>query len=56
MTVGSTRRYPTPGSVTRWAGWGTAAPAIAHRLQPLPEVTTVIVPFTAPLDRLRPPT
>lgn len=30
-----------------------SARRIAHRLQPLPEVTTVIVPFTAPLDRKR---
>ena len=30
-----------------------SARRIAHRLQPLPEVTTVIVPFTAPLDRQR---
>ena len=29
-----------------------SARRIAHRLQPLPEVTTVIVPFTAPLDRI----
>lgn len=28
-----------------------SARRIAHQLQPLPEVTTVIVPFTAPVDR-----